>query len=231
MTETLDFTIHRRHKSFVLKPEDRDYPMGFFAVQKCPPLLYVWGNPIWTKRKTLGVVGSREPSKDALSWMDLHLPQGVSDQYCVVSGGARGVDQRAHQISLISGLPTVVVLPSGFQQIYPATLSTWIDPILDGGGCFLSFWPKGQVMRKGHFHMRNRFLAALSDHLLVVEARRRSGTMLTAQYAMELGRSVATLPSSPMSEASLGNLDLIVDGAVPLRDQYDLKVFLSSSSP
>lgn len=195
-----------------------------------PPLTFSYrGSPCWMIERSISVVGSREPSADSLRWMEQELTQFFEMQMpMVISGGARGVDQKAHSLSLRKQCPTAVVLPSGLGEIYPGSLQEWITPILDQGGCFISEYDPKQMMHKRLFHHRNRLIAALGRATLLVEARRRSGTLITAHQAAELSRPVWVVPGHPLDPHFLGGLDLLLDGAQLVRDAQDLSTLFHS---
>lgn len=195
-----------------------------------PPLtLSYLGCAAWLNEKTLSVVGSREPSIDSVQWMEKDFTQFCEiEKPCVVSGGARGVDQKSHTIALRKECGTIVVLPSGLGNLYPASLRDWVVPVLNQGGCFLSEYAYDQPMHKHLFHHRNRLIAALGKASLLIEARRRSGTLITAQQALQLGRPVWVVPGHPLDPHFLGSLDLLAEGACMVRDAQDLSMFFSS---
>ncbi len=206
------------------------YPKEFYPLND-PPLFWTYqGHPVWDgPRKCLAVVGSRRPSQGSLEWLDLHLSTFCREQkWTILSGGARGIDQRAHLIALRSGCPTIATLPSGLQVPYPKELLSWRKTIIDHGGCFVSQFPPHESIRKFHFILRNRLIVALATGVFVVEANRKSGSRMTAQFASEQGKDLATLAVSPMSFQGLGSLDLIHDGAQMLRDYQDLKLWSAS---
>lgn len=207
----------------VLHPGHADYPDEFFDLIDPPLFLAYRGKPVWKERPCLSVVGSREPGPVALEWMELHLDEVIRRRGMVtVSGGARGIDQKAHAISIRAGRPTVAFLPSGLFRLYPADFAAWIPEILACGGAVLSEFHPLKEMRRHHFEKRNRMIAALGRLLFVVEARRRSGSTMTARLARELSRTVCVLPSSPGNPRAAGTLDLLFDHAFPLRDAADL---------
>lgn len=209
-----------------------DYPESL-AVQDRPPLiLSYFGSPCWLKHSLLAVVGSRRPSPEALMWMEHEIPRllDISEDLGVVSGGAMGVDQKAHSLSIRKKRPTLVFLPSGLSNIYPAALKNWVPSVIETDGAMISPFSPFSPMFKGHFHYRNRLIAALSCLVFVVQARRRSGTMITARSAFECDREIATLPFFPGQGGSQGNLDLIFDGAHIVRDHKDLAMILSCGS-
>jgi DNA processing protein len=195
-----------------------------------PPLTFSYrGSPCWMIERSISIVGSREPSAESLKWMEQELAVFLEKQMpMVISGGARGIDQKAHSLALRKNSPTAVILPSGLGEIYPSSLQEWITPVLDQGGCFISEYDPQQTMHKRLFHHRNRLIAALGCATLLVEARRRSGTLITAHQAAELSRPVWVVPGHPLDPHFLGGLDLLLDGAQMVRDAQDLSTLFHS---
>lgn len=219
-----------RQRGFVfLTPEDEDYPVNLRCMNDPPWVLSVIGNPKVLSEPCLSVVGAREPLAESLVWMDEQLGIVLKKAPLVlVSGGARGIDQRAHQLSLRAARPTVLFLPSGLLQLYPQSLCEWMAPVLETGGAFVSEFHPRAPMRKWHFQMRNRLIAGLSWDTLVVEARYRSGTWLTARLALEMGRGLCVVQGSAMEPKQSGNVILIAEGAAPLTNAQDLVIFLQA---
>lgn len=207
------------------------YPSSCYWMADPPLTLSYEGTPAWRYRRALSVVGSREPAAESLSWMEKEFAIFCeSVDVCIVSGGARGVDQKAHSLALRKSRPTVVVLPSGLGEMYPASLQEWKEAVLGQGGCFLSEYSYQQRMHKNLFHHRNRLIAGLGVGTLLVEARRRSGTLITAQQAAQLARPVWVVPGHPHDPHFQGSLDLICDGAEVVRDAQDLLMFFKAES-
>jgi DNA processing protein len=175
----------------------------------------------------VSVVGAREVQDWVVEWLENELAPALSTcEIGVVSGGARGVDQVAHRIAIRKKLPTVVVLPSGLREIYPKNIASWVgrDQTL-----FMSEYSDEQAMRNHHFFYRNRLIVGLTPVTLIVQAKEKSGTMISARFAIEQGRTVATLPAFPIASAFSGNNQLLADGALMVRGQKDLLALLSSS--
>ena len=179
----------------------------------------------------LSVVGSRQAYTDTLLWMDVHLSAFLKNKknICLASGGARGVDQKAHALCLAGQNPTLCFLPCGMGHYYPPDLKQWLDPVIKRGGAFFSVFPYDAPMRKPYFHIRNRALASFSHLVLVVQAAIKSGTMVTGRYALQAGVNVATIPGSALYSGYQGNLSLINDGCFMLRDYLDLETLYQSS--
>ena len=223
---------NQKHKKIkTVWPFHVDYPVELFKMET-PPLFINWkGNCTFKDHFLFSVVGSRNPYQDTLMWLDIHLSHFLKkkkNNIYVLSGGARGVDQKAHALALAVKKPTMCFLPCGINNYYPANLKRWETPILDGGGAFISVFPPSAEMRKVHFHIRNKVLASLSHLILVAQARLRSGTMVTARYALHAGTPLAVLPSSPLYSGYGGSLSLINDGCFMVRDSLDMETLYYS---
>jgi DNA processing protein len=207
----------------ILFPYHADYPETFYRLEKPPLFLSMIGEPCWVGRSCLSVVGSREASRRAIEWMEQHLLAVVQKKKTIlVSGGARGIDQKAHALSLRAGQSTIAFLPAGISEIYPADFASWLPDILACKGAVISEFAPHAKMRKYHFERRNRLIAALGRVTFVVEARRQSGSIMTARLARDADKTVCVLPSFPGDPGSAGSLDLLFDGAFPIRDAQDL---------
>lgn len=209
---------------------DPDYPVAWLNLSTRPLIFSYRGEPVWRDFETLSVVGSRTPSGDTRLWMQRELTRFLREKrIAVVSGGARGVDQWAHRLSMDCGRPTICIFPSGILNPYPFEHHELWERILIEGGCLLSTYAPECPMRKHAFIQRNRWIAGLSKMTFVAEANRRSGSLITAKYAVDEDRALCTLPVFPHSEQGLGNLDLIVGGATMIRDSADLLTFWNNN--
>ena len=202
---------------------DPDYPASWRHLSCMPVIFSYQGEPLWKTRKLISIVGSRTPSADTLCWMQRELTEFFKRRDVgVVSGGARGVDQWAHRLCMDAGRPTICVLPTGLLNPYPFGHEEFWRRILDEGGCLMSTCSLNERLKTEFFHIRNRWIAGLSELVFVVEANRRSGSSLTAKLAMEEHKTVCTLPVFPTATQGLGNLDLMFSGAMFVRDHLDL---------
>lgn len=221
-----DKILERLHQieAQIIFPGAKDYPRSFLELEKPPVFLSYWGKPIWQSQECLSVVGSRRAQDCSIQWLESHLSHFLNESPCtVVSGGAFGIDQRAHGVALKRNSPTVVLLPSGLSNLYPSELSRWLEPVLTGGGAFVSEYFPGIEVRRLHFHERNRMVAAFAKVLLVIEAGRRSGTMISARYAVDLGKELAVVPGHPLWSSFSGSLSLIKQGGHLIEDSGDLQ--------
>lgn len=201
-----------------------DYPKSFTSTLEDRPLFLTYlGNPHWEKHYNIAVVGSRKINSQTQEWLNEDFLSYLKvNEVCVVSGGARGVDQLAHLCALRAKRPTIVFLPSGLLNMYPKDLSSWTESIIAQGGAFVSeYWPT-ELMKKHYFIERNRLIAAMSQFVLITQGELRSGTMLTAQWALNLGKEIGVLPGHPKDSLFSGNLSLARSGVPIIIDVEDL---------
>lgn len=204
-----------------------DYPQDFYGLEYPPFCLSYIGKPAWKRGSFISVVGSREPNPESIQWMQAQLPSLLhAYQLGVVSGGARGIDQAAHKVSVRSGQPTVILVPSGLNKLYPDQLKDWVNIVCEMDGAIMSEYDYSAEMNKGYFQQRNRLIASLGVATLILDARRRSGTMITARAAADQGKSVYVMPSHARDCRGWGGLDLILEGASFVRDSSDLITFV-----
>jgi DNA processing protein len=167
------------------------------------------------------IVGTRRASPEGLE-IARALGRGLASAgVTVVSGMALGVDSAAHAGAVEAGGRTVAVLAGGADVPYPASKSRLYDSIIASGGVIVSELPPGFRAFRWNFPARNRIIAALAPVTIVVEAAERSGSLITAELALELGRDVGAVPGSVISWRSRGTNALLRDGATVIRDAVD----------
>jgi DNA processing protein len=188
-----------------------DYPHTLRVVDSAPPLIGLRGTAAILARPMVAIVGSRNASAAGLALTERLARDVGAAGFVIVSGLARGIDARAHRGALGSG--TVAVLAGGHDRVYPAENEGLLDAILAQGGAALSEMPMGWEPRGRDFPRRNRVVSGLSYGVVVVEAARRSGSLITARFALEQGREVFAVPGSPLDPRAEGTNDLIRAGA------------------
>ena len=225
-----DYKYCKNKNYQLLYPGKKAYPKNFIHFFERPPVFLSLGVlPAKSECLTITFVGSRIAEELTLNWMDFYLPSLIKEkQVCVVSGGARGIDQKAHKIAIRSQCPTLCFLPSGLDHFYPESLNALKKGILNNGGAFISCFPPWEEMRKSYFHTRNAFMSAYSSLVFILQAQIRSGTMLTARKALDFGVPLAVLPGPALSARWTGNLQLLYDGAFLVRDNVDLSLLIES---
>ncbi|MFY9290237.1 MAG: DNA-processing protein DprA, partial [Methylorubrum rhodinum] len=190
---------------------EAEYPKSLHATDTAPPLIALRGAASAILKPSVAIVGSRNASTAGLAFTE-RLATGLAGAgLVVVSGLARGIDARAHRASLKGG--TVAVIAGGHDKIYPDSHRGLVDEILEAGGAILAEMPMGRVPRGRDFPRRNRIISGLSLGTVVVEAARRSGSLITARFALEQGREVFAVPGSPLDPRAEGTNDLIRQGA------------------
>jgi DNA processing protein len=203
-----------RHSATVLLPGDRAFPPLLAEIPDPPALLYVCGDATLLARPAVGIVGSRDHSPYGADAARL-LAAGVARAgVVVVSGMARGIDAVAHAAALDAGGTSVGILGNGFGVIYPAANRTLYDRMVTAG-CLVSEQPPGERPHAGAFPRRNRLISGLAGATVVVEAAPGSGALITADCALDQGRSVLAVPGPITSPTSLVCNTLIQQGAKP----------------
>ncbi len=197
----------------IITRADADYPASLSDIHDPPLALYVWGAITESDRHGLGVVGTRNPTHYGISMADRLSYGACRAGWTIVSGLARGIDTAAHEAALKAGGRTLAVLGSALDTLYPRENEKLAERIA-GQGAVISEYPLGRKPDKTTFPYRNRIVAGLSRALLVVEAGLQSGAVITANQAMEQGRSVFAVPGRVDTPVSRGCHRLIRDGAV-----------------
>jgi len=188
-----------------------DYPALLAAVDDAPPLLSLCGDAALLRRPAMAMVGARNASANGRRFArDMALQLGARG-LTVVSGLARGIDAAAHQGALPTG--TVAVLAGGIDIVYPEE-NRELHALVAERGALLAEMPVGTEPQARHFPRRNRIISGASLGVLVVEAALRSGSLITARFALDQGREVFAVPGSPLDPRCRGTNDLIRHGAV-----------------
>ena len=187
-----------------------DYPPALRAIDAPPPLIAAMGRLECLQQPMIAIVGSRNASSAGLTLAGQLAHGFAAEGYAVVSGLARGIDQQAHKASMQTG--TIAVLAGGLDKIYPAEHRGLAEEIC-ARGALLSEMPFGWEPRGRDFPRRNRIVSGIALATVVVEAARRSGSLITARFANEQGREVFAVPGSPLDPRAEGTNDLLRQGA------------------
>lgn len=201
---------------FTIEP---GYPAGLAAAEVPPPLIYVRGRVNLLAQPSVAMVGSRESSAAGLALARSFAAALGQAGYVVVSGLARGIDTAAHAASLSTG--TVAVLAGGIDHVYPQENADLLDAIARDG-CVVSEQPPGFRPRGTDFPRRNRIIAGIARGVVIVEAALRSGSLITARFAAELGREVMAVPGHPLDPRAAGTNALLKDGATLVTSAEDV---------
>jgi len=209
---------HKLGVTFVAMGEP-DYPHRLQMIDDAPPLIAVRGHIPVLSRPMVAIVGSRNASGAGIKFTQRIARELGEAGFVTVSGLARGIDAAAHQASLLTG--TIAVLAGGHEHVYPPEHAELLDAILPAGAA-LSEMPLGWEPRARDFPRRNRLISALSLGVVIVEAAKRSGSLITARLALEQGREVFAVPGSPLDPRAEGTNGLIKQGATPVTETADI---------
>lgn len=225
-----------KRESLLMTPEinfvfygQKNYPLPLRNISDPPLALSYQGDLNLISHFAISVVGCREPHELSIDWLQIELYNFLKQHRpTVVSGGARGIDQKAHFIAALMDIPTVVVLPSGLANKYPAVWNEkrWSEkPVI-----FISEMLLSERISKKNFSSRNRLIAAWGVATVIVEAHRRSGTLITAHHALAEGRPLWIVPGHPQMPSFAGSLELSFDHGQIVRNASDLSMLYEAES-
>jgi DNA processing protein len=201
---------------FTIEP---GYPAALAVTEVPPPMLFVKGRSELLARPAVAIVGSRQASAAGVKLARLFASEIAAAGLVIASGLARGIDAAAHEASLGAG--TVAVLAGGPDVVYPPEHRA-LQERIGAEGCLVTEQPPGFVPRANDFPRRNRLISGLSLGVLVIEAARRSGTLVTARFAAEQGREVFAVPGHPLDPRAEGTNQLLKGGATLATEPRDV---------
>lgn len=198
-----------------ISKDSSQYPQILKEISKHPRILYIRGCLPLAETVCLGVVGSRKYSTYGRQGCEKIISELAGYGITIISGLALGIDSIAHQTALDNSINTVAVLGTGIddKSIYPAQNFNLAKDILKSGGAIISEFAMGTKGLPHHFPMRNRIISGLSQGVMIVEAGEKSGSLITANYALEQNREVFAIPGQIFSDNSSGTNNLIRQGA------------------
>jgi DNA processing protein len=199
---------------------EADYPPMLRRMDLPPPLVAIKGEAAVFTVPPVAIVGARNASLAGIRMAQSLAGELGREGYAVVSGLARGIDTAAHRGSLATG--TIAVLAGGLDLPYPPENVELYHEIAATGGAVISEMPFGWEPRARDFPRRNRIIAGLAYGLLVVEAAKRSGSLISARLAGEMGRLVFAVPGSPLDPRAAGTNGLLKDGAILVTEAKDV---------
>ncbi|WP_088105081.1 DNA-processing protein DprA [Halalkalibacter urbisdiaboli] len=206
----------------ILTVFDKGYPLLLKQIYDPPWVLYAIGNlSLLTSAKLLAVVGTRYPTEYGYTSLKKLIPPLIKDGWTIVSGMAKGIDRFAHEHAVYSQGHTIAVLGSGLMQPYP-TENNSLFQYLSKHQLILSEYPPYVPANKWQFPARNRIISGLSKGVLIIEAKEKSGSLITADQALDQGRDVFAVPGPIDSQQSDGTNHLIQQGAILTRTAEDI---------
>ncbi len=213
LTDMRSVPGHDPYPVHCIYKEEKGFPGKLLNYPHMPGKLYYRGNLPDPDKPSIAIVGARMCSPygrlQAFRYARAMSEKGIQ----VISGLATGIDSEGHKGALEGKTPTFAVLGNGVDVVYPRSNKSLYMRILRTGGGILSEYPPGEKPRSYNFPARNRIISALSDVVLVVEAKEKSGSLITAGYALEQGKTVYAVPGQVIDELSRGCHKLIFDGA------------------
>lgn len=214
--------LTRRQIEVVLITEP-DYPQLLKEIHAAPPLLYIRGQKSALNKLSIAVVGTRKMSNYGRQATEELVSGLVANNITIVSGLAFGIDAEALNTAVINQAPSIAVLASDLDNVNISPRSNFNLALkIMESGCLVSEYPLGMVVQKQNFPIRNRIIAGLSLGTLVVEADAESGSLITANFALEQNREVFAIPGSIFSPTSRGTNQLIKKGAKLVNSAYDI---------
>lgn len=213
----------------IVTSSEPGYPVLLRYIGGAPPLLTVAGGEKLDYQRTVAIVGARNASTAGQKMTRMLALDLGGAGYTVVSGLARGIDAAAHKASLTTG--TVAVLAGGLDQLYPVENIPLAGEILANGGSLITEMPLGWEPRARDFPRRNRLVSGMALGVVVVEAAKRSGSLITARLALEQDREVFAVPGSPLDPRAEGGNALIQQGARLITGAADIIEALSTADP
>lgn len=204
----------------VLLRSDKSYPVLLKSIYKAPTKLYIAGDI--PNLPMIAIVGSRKPTAYGEMVAYKLTADLVRSGFCIVSGLAYGIDSIVHRATLEAGGKTIAVLGSGLDNIYPTQHRPLAREIVRSGGALISEYPDNTPPLKHHFPARNRIIAGLAQAVIVPEANTKSGSLITAQLALDENRLVCAIPGPITSARSAGPNNLLKAGAATITSAADV---------
>lgn len=201
---------------------DEEYPEKLKNIYDNPKVLYAKGNIELLNEQSVAIVGCRDCSeygKNIARKLSYNL---AKENICIISGLAKGIDTFSHIGALEAGGKTIAVIGNGLDYVYPFENKDLYERILKNDGLIVTEYNLGIKPEKLNFPARNRIISGLSDAIVVVEAKEKSGALITAEFGLEHGKEVLAVPGNVNSINSKGTNNLIKDGAYIVTDYKDV---------
>lgn len=183
-----------KHHIELINIKDKEYPEKLRNIDNAPICLYLLGNKNVLNLKSIAIVGSRDCSEYGKTMSQAFSYLLAKNNITVISGLAKGIDSAAHIGTLQAKGKTIAVIGTGIDLIYPKENKNLMEQIIRNGGTIISEYPLGTKPDKENFPRRNRLISGLSDGVLVVEAREKSGALITVDYGLEQGKNIYAVP-------------------------------------
>ncbi len=195
---------------------NKEYPEKLKNIYSSPQKLYVIGDKSLLHCKSIAIIGCRNCTKKGAYNAYRFGYELAKKGVCIISGLARGIDTYSHIGAIKAKGKTIAVLGSGLDVIYPKENKEIYCEILKNNGLIVTEYPLGAKPERYHFPERNRIISGLSDGVLVIEAKEKSGTLITVDFALDQGKDIYAVPGDITNENSFGTNNLIKEGATPV---------------
>lgn len=205
---------------------DKEYPEKLKRISNHPKRLFAVGDVELLHKSSIAIVGSRDASEYGKKYAASFASSMARSNITVVSGLAIGIDSVAHENSMLEEGKTIAVLGSGFNHIYPKENNRLFKEIIENGGLIISEYPPNTIPNLKNFPFRNRIISGLSMAVLVVEAKFRSGSGITARYAFNQGKEVFCLPHMLDDKNGVGTNNLLKSGAKLITKPQEIGKYL-----
>ena len=208
----------------ILTIEDKEYPEILKTIYDYPVSIFVKGNEKILNTPAIGIVGCRESSsygEKVAQYFAYHLSKRKIN---IISGLAKGIDSQSHIGAIKAKGITIGVIGSGLDIVYPKENEYLYDKIIKENGAIISEYPLGVKPIKMNFPARNRIISGMSKGIIVIEAKKKSGTLITVDFALEQGRNVYVVPGNIDEVNSVGTNDLIKQGAQMVTTHKDIDI-------
>lgn len=211
----------QQHDIQGITQKDTNYPPLLSKYKSSPYLFYYQGNLSLLQSELLGIVGPRMPSEYAQQVMQTFFDKAQNYNICTISGFARGIDQITHRLSLQHKIPTIAVLWGGFAHYLRGKDRSFLEEIIAQGGLVISQFKIGFEPTKWSFPLRNKLIAQLSKTLFLPEAKEKSGSLITTEFAHEYKKEVYSVPASIFAPQSAGIFQKMQEEKIKLISDFD----------
>jgi len=206
----------------IITIKDKEYPDKLKVIYDPPVILYIKGNKKILNEKSIAIVGCRLASEYGAN-IAMKLSYNLSlNNINIISGLAKGIDSFAHKGSLLAKGKTIAVVGCGLDKVYPKENKILFDEIIKKGGAIISEYIIGTEPLAKNFPRRNRIISGLANGIVVIEAREKSGTLITVDFALEQGKNIYAVPGNIDNPNSYGTNELIKQGAKIVTKSQDI---------
>lgn len=218
---------YERNRIYPITIFDNEYPELLKETYQPPWVIYAKGDiQLLGHQKKLAVVGSRQATDYGRMAIGLLFPDLIQSGFAIVSGLAKGIDTISHKTAMNCGGRTIAVIAGGFNHLYPKDNQLLAESMMKNQ-LIISEYPPDTRPERWHFPLRNRIISGISIGTLIVEAEKKSGSLITANYAVNEGREVFAIPGSILNPGSVGTNELIQQGAKLVKTAVDISEELS----